>query len=72
MPIDCIIIEPYGPPQINFVPLKLLMLQGRGDEASNLLIECLKSFINFFNINHIKEFLTNVEFKKLNMKQNIE
>ena len=68
MPIDCIVVEPYGPPQINFLPLKLLMLQGRGNDASYLLIECLKSFIDFFNIGHIREYLTQAEFEKLNFK----
>ena len=53
MPVDCIKIEPYQPPQINALPLKLLMLRGQDELAYGLLGQCLKHLSLFLDVRGI-------------------
>ena len=63
--------EAYQPPQINILPLRLLMIRGEDEKAFNLLRECLKIFSKVLSVNDcIGE--DSKKIKKLNLRSNVE
>ena len=57
IPIDCIKVDSYQAPQLNWLPIKLLMLQKKQKQALRITCLALKQIINMFDFTEIRDLV---------------